>query len=48
MIYQIINHDMIYQICDAMMNINTWMKQNAFLNISFEPQLIGSPNLANW
>ena len=24
------------------------MKQGAFLKISFEPQLIKSPNLANW
>ena len=29
---------MIYQICDVMMSISTW--DGAFLNISFEPQLI--------
>ena len=29
---------------------NLWrvMRQGAFLNISFEPQLIKLPNLANW
>ena len=25
-----------------------YMRQGAFLNILFEPQLIKSPNLANW
>ena len=29
---------MIYPICDVMMSISTW--DGAFLNISFEPQLI--------
>ena len=40
----IFNHPMIYQICDVMMSF--W--QDAFLNISFEPQLMKSPNLASW
>ena len=35
---------MIYQICDVMMSISTW--DGAFLNISFEPHLIKSLNLA--
>ena len=25
-----------------------YMRQGAFLNITFEPQLVKSPNLANW
>ena len=37
---------MIYQICDVIMSIST--KDGAFLNTSFELQLIKSPNLANW
>ena len=37
---------MIYQICDVMMSISTW--DGGFLNMSFEPQLIKLPNLANW
>ena len=36
----IFNYTMIYQICDI-------MRQGTFLNISFEPQLMKSPNLAN-
>ena len=36
------NHAMIYQICDV-----SW-ESGAFLNISFESQLIKSPNLASW
>ena len=35
------NHPMISQICDIM------MRQGAFLNISFESQLINPPNLVN-
>ena len=35
----IFDHPMIYQISDVMMS--------AFLNISFEPQLINPPNLVN-
>ena len=38
---------MIYQICDVMMSISTW-DMGGFLNMSFEPQLIKLPNLANW
>ena len=33
---------MMYQTCDAMMSIGT--EESAFLNISFEPQLIKLPN----
>ena len=43
----IFNHPMIYKICDAMMSISTWDMVH-FLTISFEPQLIKSPNVANW
>ena len=41
----IFNHSMIYQI---LCHDEYWyMRQRAFLNISFEPQLIKSPSLAN-
>ena len=42
----IFSRPMIYQICDVMMSISTW--DGVFWNISFEPQLIKSSNLANW
>ena len=41
--FRIFNHPMIYKICDA-----KYMRQGAFFDISFEPQLIKSQNLANW
>ena len=37
----IFNYPMIYQICDILMT----MKQGAFLNISFKPQLINPQHL---
>ena len=46
-VFFIFNYPMIYQTCDVMMSISTWDRVN-FLNISFEPQLIKSPNLVNW
>ena len=41
---------MIYQICDVMMRISIFlfMSISAFLNISFERQLVISPNLDKW
>ena len=38
---------MIYQICDAMMSIDSWGSVR-FLNLCFEPELIIPPNLVNW
>ena len=45
----IFSHPMIQQIYDVMMSISTWDRvQGVFLNISLEPKLIKSPNLADW
>ena len=41
----ILNHSMIFQICHVMMSM--YKRQGAFWNISFQPQLINPPNLAN-
>ena len=45
-VFCIFNHLIIYQICDVMMS--TWDKVHIPSNISLEPKLIKSPNLANW
>ena len=44
--FSIFNHPIIFKICDVTMSISTWHKVY-FLNISFEPQLMKSPNLTN-
>ena len=46
-VFCIFNHSMIHQICNVMMIISIYIRQGAFLNISFEQQPIKSPKLAN-